>query len=270
MVSLMDYEILTQEVFYRSEHILNYIERHPNLSLLDKEAIENTILDALVAKNLIDPTKQSLDLENLCIQEDLNHKVYNNHPDITSIPLSIKEKMRQQSLVITGSVPLSVFYSKPAGKVSYCIYDMNTALSSLFSNFSFIDCSYDSPTRPGIRAENRPFLEIEINGEKYLVDALTKRVFKSSWFKKAYNLKIDSIISKEEFNSKQKSIYEEQTETREDYGWFLMLSLPIYESIKGPKLEETMFEIEESKKYFPEAFKDMERIQEDMMTKKFI
>lgn len=265
MRSLYDYDILVRDVFYRSEHILSYIERHPNMSPLDIEALSNTILDALVATGSINPKAESLDLSEMAIVEDLNHITYNPHPNVTSIPLSIKEAMRHKSLVITGSVPISFFYAKPAGPVSFCIYDMNTALSTLFPEFSFIDCNYDSPTRPGVRATKRPFLEVPINGELYLVDALTKRIFKSSWFKRVYNLEVIYEVKNTEFTAKQREIYAEQTQESDNYATLLIFSLPILESMPNyHKNEETNYEVEKSREFYPQAFAEVERIQQEL------
>lgn len=61
MKSLLDYEPLVNEVFYKCWHILEYIEKHLEMTELDKEAIQATIMDALVYKNLINPEKESLD-----------------------------------------------------------------------------------------------------------------------------------------------------------------------------------------------------------------
>lgn len=271
MKSLFDFEILVNDVFYRSEHVLNYLERHPNMNELDREALCNTIMDALVYKGLIDPKQDSLNLDEMCIMHNLDYYCYQEQPNVTSIPLYIKEQMRDKSLVITGSIPLAVFYAKPAGQVSFCIYDMNTALSVLFDEFSFIDCNYDSPTREGQRAEKRPFLEITMNGTKYLVDALTKRCFKSSWFKDKYNMVVDYEVSNKEFDERQKTIYEEQTTPKNNYGMYLVMSLPILETLKGiPKQEETQYEMEKSKSYFPESFKEVDDIKRDMMVKGFV
>ena len=55
--SLFEYDILVNDVFYRFWHILTWIEEHPDMSDLDKEAICATIMDALVYKCLIDPEK---------------------------------------------------------------------------------------------------------------------------------------------------------------------------------------------------------------------
>lgn len=265
MKSLLDYELLVNDVFYRSEHVLSYLERHKNISILDREAISNTILDALVSQNLLDPSKESLDLDNLCIVNNLDHHVYNPHPNVTSIPLSIKESMRKRSILISGSIPISVFYARPAGQVSFCIYDMNTALSIFFPSFSFITCSYDSPTRENIRAEHRPFLEAEINGELYLIDALTKRIFKSSWFTKKYNLIIESIRSSDTFDEEQKKWYEEVTEEVDNYGSYLSIAMPLINMMNNhPKQEETIYEMEQSRKYFKEAFEDCEQINKAM------
>lgn len=48
MTSLLDYDILTNEVFYRCWHILDYIAAHPDMPPLERESIEATIMEALV------------------------------------------------------------------------------------------------------------------------------------------------------------------------------------------------------------------------------
>ena len=50
MTNLLDYEVLVNETFYKCWHILDYIKAHPNMSEPDKEAINATIMDALVTK----------------------------------------------------------------------------------------------------------------------------------------------------------------------------------------------------------------------------
>lgn len=265
MKSLYDYELLQNEVFYRSEYILKYLERHQTLSDLDKAAIANTILDALVTKGLIDPAKQSLDLDCLAIVNDLNHIPYNPTPLVSSIPLDIKEKMRHKCVIISAGIPLSIFCSKPSGPVHFCIYDMNTAFSTLFPSFKFIVCDYDSPTRKGARATERPFVEVNINGEDYLVDLLTKRIFKSSWFKAKFNLTITREISPETYNSVQKAYYAEKTEEHQDLASYLLLMEILNEGNQNnPRLEETLYEIEQSKKNFPNVFDELEAMKADM------
>ena len=70
MKSLLNFELITNEVFYRGWHILEYIEHHPDMPPLERESIEATIMEALVSKKLIDPKKGSLDLNNLSIVLD--------------------------------------------------------------------------------------------------------------------------------------------------------------------------------------------------------
>ena len=98
-----------------------------------------------------------------------------------------------------------MFYAKSAGPVSFCIYDMNT----VFSAFFVITCDYDSHTREGVVAKDRPFVEASINGMNYLVDTLTKRMFRSDLFRKRYHLKEKNSISKRDFNLEQAEIYME-------------------------------------------------------------
>lgn len=57
MKNLFDYELLVNEVFYKCWHILEYIEKHPNMSDLDRQAIKATIMDALVTKKTNRPKK---------------------------------------------------------------------------------------------------------------------------------------------------------------------------------------------------------------------
>lgn len=262
MHSLFEYKILTERVFYRSWYILEYMENHPNMEQLDKEAIQATIMDALVFEKLIDPNKQSLDIKNLCIRDNLDYYCYESHPFVMGIPLNIKEKMRTKAIKITGGIPLSVYYSKPAGPVSFCIYDMNTAFSVLFDNFKFLVCDYDSPTRNKARAEDRPFIEVEIDGVLYLVDALTKRIFRSDLFVKKYNLIIKDSIAKKEFNQKKEKYYLEDTTEFLNYGIFLHFAQNLPED-RLNSFSEFKYEIEQSKIYFPQSFEELEYIKKD-------
>lgn len=265
MKSIYDFDLLQNEVFYRSEHILKYLERHKYLSDLDKAAIANTILDALVTKGLMDPKTQSLDFERLEICDDLDHLVYSSTPDVTSIPLSFKEAMRQKCLNISGGVPVAVFCSKPAGPIHTCIYDMNTAFSSFFPWFKFLLCDYDSPTRPGQKALDRPFLEVIINGEHYLVDMLGKIIFKTSWFKAHYNLDVTWEIASDNFDDERKDFYAKKTAEEQNIAPFLG-TMEIFASVglNDPRLEEMIYEIGQIPLHFLEAIKDLEAMKADM------
>ncbi len=57
MKKLLEYDFLMKDVFYKCWHILEYIDKHPNMSELDREAIKATIMDALVYKDLIEAEK---------------------------------------------------------------------------------------------------------------------------------------------------------------------------------------------------------------------
>lgn len=92
MRKLESYELLVNDVFYRSQHILDYIVNPSDMGALDREVVCATIMDALVYKGLIDPTNQSLDFNTLCICDDLEHYCYDSEPFVTSISLEIKEK----------------------------------------------------------------------------------------------------------------------------------------------------------------------------------
>lgn len=271
MKSIYDYDFLQNEVFYRSQHILKYLERTKDISSLDKEAIANTILDALVYKGLIDPASQSLDMNTLSIMDDLDHITYDKTPNITSIPASIKEAMRHKCIRISAGIPIAIFCAKPGSETHTCIYDMNSSFSSLFPTFRFLLCDYDSPTREGVRATERPFVEVNINGEDYLVDTLTKRILKTSWFEKAYNMQIHYEVTPETFDEEQRKQYSKKTAPNEQLASYLAI-MEIFHEVytHNPKMEETLFEIEKSRENFPEAFIELAEMKADMQRIKFI
>lgn len=165
-----------------------------------------------VDSKVMNPTKQSLDLETMDIVDDLNHIIYDYHSTVTSIPLSIKEKMRHKCLKIT------------------------------------VSCSYNSPTREGVRTEVRPFLEISYHDDKYYVDALTKRMFKRDWFDKTYNLEEKERIPKTNISSFQQKFYDEQTSCSDDYYILIDFLEPLTDTLRGTfKNEELIYEFDKSK-----------------------
>lgn len=259
MKKLEEYDIL-QTVFYRGVRILEYIAMHPNMDSLDKEAIEATIMSALVYTKSIDPNCEFLNLDSLSIEKD--GYAYQEYPFVTGYPLWLKEEMRKRIIRQTGSIPISVHAARPSGRVTYCIYDANTALSVFFDEFSFIEADYDSPTRPGVRVKNRPFLEVKMGEKYYLVDILTKRFFELEEFSKRYHLSETHRIRNKNFTPEQQEIYREQTEDkREQYGTFLAFSIPMMEVFtKYSKFQEYLYELEESKKIFPEAWVDADNM----------
>lgn len=264
MKSLFDYEILLNEVFYKCWHILEYIENHPDMSDLDKDAIKATIMEALVSKKLIDPNAQSLDFENLCIVDDLDHYNYEKNPNISGIPLWMKEEFRKKSIYITGGIPVSVFLAKPPSKfIRYCVYDPNTAVSSIFEDATFYNSVYNSPTR-GIRIEEkRPFVEVEIDGELYLVDTLTKRILKSSWFKEKYGFLAVSRQKISEMDDERLGYYKEAVSDDRRLANSLSFMLPILEYGR-PEHAEQRYEVEQSKRYFPEQWAEYEEIKKEI------
>lgn len=265
MTSLLDYKLITNEVFYRCWHIIDYIEAHPDMKPLEREAIQATIMEALVSKKLIDPEKQSLDLSTLSIVDDKNHYCYEKHPRICGIPLWMKEKFRGRSLYIIGGEPISLRLSRPPSKFNQtCVYDPNIAVSSIFDDATFYNTIYDSPTREGVRLEEtRPFVEVEIDGVKYLVDVLTKRILRSDWFKKDYNMEItyEKTISK--CSKKEKKLYNRQIEPHICLAELIPLVGHITESNR-PELAEYCYELELTKKYFPEEWERAEKIKREM------
>lgn len=264
MKSLFDYPVLVNETFYKCWHILEYLEHHDNLDELEKEAIRATIMDALVYKGEIDPESEFLSLTNLAITNNSSDYHYTKTPNVCGIPMEIKDKLRHKSLYISAGVPVTLFLAKPPSKfIRYCVYDPNTAFSSIFDDFSFYEAIYTSPTR-GVRLnDTRPFVEVEINGELYLVDTITNRIFKSSFFKEHYDLEIVDSIRKKNFNRKQKELYAEQTKEHSA----LADIIAIYElnkQIQAPDLAEQNYELERSKEIYPEAWEEYRKIQEHM------
>ena len=274
MKSLYEYEVLNC-VFYRSEKILFYLERRmkrgETLDPLDQEAIAQTILHALVDTGELDPKKEGLLFSKLAIAPLGDETIcYQKHPFVMGIPLALKEKMRHSSLTITGGIPISLHAARPASQVHFCIYDANTALSFLFSEFSFITCSYDSPTREGKRANKRPFLKADLEGVFYLFDLLTKRVFSYDEFLMRYHVTIENSISNQEFSKEQQKQYQEMiARDNTHYPDFLAFTASFFDAFKAiPDMEEFLFELEESKKHFPEAFLESEKIKQAVALEK--
>lgn len=264
MRKLIDIDFVVNEVFYKCWHILDYIQEHSPLSELDKEAIEATIMDALVYKKLINLEKESLDLDNLCIVEDLEHYRYEEFPDVCGIPQWMKEEFRKKSIYISGGIPVSLFLANPPSKENrYCVYDPNTAVSSIFPDATFYNVTYISPTRNIEIEEPRPFVEVNIKGELYLVDTLTKRIFKSSFFKERYGFKVKSETIVSKMAGEKLQIYMEFIKENKDFSMSLSLyDLLINDFRTIPSKAETVYEYEKSKEYFPEEWekaKDFKR-----------
>lgn len=264
MKSLFDYPFIVNELFYKGWHLFEYMEKH-KLTELDKEAIKATIMDALVYKELINPEEEFLNLESLSITNNPNDYHYTKTPNVSCIPQHIKDILRRKCVKQSASVPIMLFIAKPPSKWSrYCVYDPNYAVSSVFPEASFYECIYDSPTRPGIRLEKtRPFVEVSINGELYLVDTITNRIFRSSWFKETYNMEIKDTVRTTKLTKKQQKIYKEMCEER----CILAEMIPIYKlnmELPIPDFAETNYEVEQTKKIFPEEWERAERIEEEM------
>lgn len=261
MTSLLEYDVLLTEVFYRCWHILEYYEKHPDMDELEREAIKATIMDALVTKKLINPECQSLDLDNLCIVDNLEHYVYNPHPNICGIPLWMKEKFRSKTIRQSAGLPLSVYLSRPPSKnFRSCVYDPNTAVSSIFEDATFYNCFYNSPTR-GIRIESkRPFVEVEIDGVLYLVDTLTKRILKSSWFKEKYEFEVVGQYSISTMDHYRRQYYEEMVEDSSDFA--VLIGMFLYNSSNGgPQYAEMRYELEQIKINYPKQWKQYEEME---------
>lgn len=263
MRNIIDFEVITNETFYKGWHILEYIEKK-ELTPLDIEAIKATIMDALVYKGLINPEKDFLNLEELTITNNPNDYHYTKTPNVSGIPQHIKEQLRHISIYQSAGLPVMLYIAKPPSKIGYCVYDPNYAVSAIFDNVNFLEVIYDSPTRPGVRlTETRPFIEVSINGEQYLVDTITNRIFKSSWFKETYNMDIKDSISKKDFNKKQKESYQRMIKPENN----LANSMFIYDmtlSIPAPELAETRYEVEQAKKNYPDQARKAEYLNIEM------
>lgn len=264
MKSLFDYPFIINELFYKGWRLFEYMEKH-ELTELDKETIKATIMDALVYKGLINPEEEFLNLEELSITNNLNDYHYTKTPNVSCIPQHIKDILRRKCVRQSASVPIMLFIAKPASKWSrYCVYDPNYAVSSVFPEASFYECIYDSPTRPGIRLEKtRPFVEVPINGELYLVDTITNRIFKSSWFKETYNMEIKDTVRTTKLTKKQQKLYQEMCEER----CILAEMIPIYKlnmELPMPDWAETNYEVEQTKTTFPEEWIKAEQIEEEL------
>lgn len=264
MKKLCDYDVLINETFYKCWHILDYIIEHPEMSDLDKQAIKATIMDALVTRKQIDPEKQSLDLDNFCIADNLENYVFEKHPNICGIPLWMKDEFRKRCLYITGGIPISMFLAKaPSKRVRYCVYDPNTAVSAIFEDATFYNAIYDSPTR-GIRlTEVRPFVEVAIDGELYLVDTLTKRILKSSWFKQKYNFEAKNKQTISKMGKKRLKYYKDAIKEHKHLAETLPFMMHILD-YNVPNQAEMQYELLESKKLFPEEWEKSEQILKEM------
>lgn len=256
MKSLFEYDILVNHTFYRSWHILEYIEKHPDMSELDREAIKATIMDALVYDGAIDPDWEYLDLDNLCISGDPAGYEYDLHPNVAGIPMWLKEEMRHKCIKQSAGIPVAMYVARPAAYPgAYCVYDPNTCVSSLFKDFTFYEVKYISPTR-GVKIDkSRPFVEVDLCGELYLVDILTKRVFKSSWFREQFEMEVIDSNSPKKFNREQRKIYKEQTEDNVDIATYLSVTEFMREMMPETEKDAEMnYEREQSKKNYPKEW----------------
>ena len=236
------------------------------MSELDKEAIKATIMDALVYAGAIDPDWEYLDLDNCCISGDPAGYEYDIHPNVSSIPMWLKEEMRHKCVTISAGIPVAMYVARPASYPgAYCVYDPNTAVSSLFKDFTFYSVKYISPTR-GVRIkESRPFVEVDISGELYLVDILTKRIFKSSWFKETFQMEVIDQNSLSKFNRKQRKMYRDQGQESINLATHLSFVEEIRQLMpKAPKDAEMDYEVEMSKINYPEEWERYKIMKQEM------
>lgn len=262
MKSLYDYDVLVYEVFHRCWHILEYIEKHPKMDELEREVISNTIMNALVYKGLIDKDEETLDLANLCIRKSKDYFKYQEKPNATGIPLWLKEKLRAKKVKITAGMPISMFLAKPAGVAHFhfCLYDVCHAISTIFEDFTNISAIYDSPTRNGVRlTEPRPFLEINLDGEPYLIDVLLKRMYKKSFFSKNFNMEITFSKSNKKFNGSDKVYFNEEIALETNSFGNTLFALRDFLGLVVDSCDtaEMYYEIEQSKVNEPEAWREL-------------
>lgn len=271
-MNLYDYDILVNDIFYRGWHILEYIEKHPNMSELDRECVQNTIMDALVSKGLIDSTCQSLNWENGSIDFDLKHFCYQEEPNVVGIPLWLKEKMRTNAIENSDGLSIALHFLRPSSSFArYCLYDPCVSLAALFEDFSLDDYIYDSPTREGYRLERyeeRPFLDVLINGVHYLIDVLLKRMYKRDYFLKNYAAVCTYKRSKKEFyygEMRRNETKRLMSPTSQEQFATSLFALKTFLDNLGSqgKNAEFLYELEQSKILFPEAWVEYEEINND-------
>lgn len=266
MKRLEEYSVLTEQTFYRGWHILDYIRENPNMSALEWEAVKASMMVALVDTNSIDYEKEALDLEHFCITDKCEGLYcYLKYPNVCGIPLWMKRKFREKSLKISSGSPVSMFLTMPSG-VQRCVYDMNTASSVFFDDWTFYEVNYKSPTKPGKVATERPFIEITIDGIPYLLDHLTRRIYRRDYFEKTYGFDIVYSASKSEIYAcqKKRDFYEEQTSDNLRMDAALETYFTIGQFIQSPNACEYHYEVEMSKKYFPEGWQDYQEFKEAM------
>ncbi len=264
MKKLEEYAALNDFVFYRHYHILEYIKLKEPLSSLDREALAATIMHALVDLHLIDKERETLDLDNLCIRDDGIGYHYEEHPFAQGTPLWIKDQLRKKCLMITGGLPVTMKLSMLSPFQKTCVYDLNTAYSCTFSKFTFYEADYDSPTRPGVIAKDRPFLEVEIDGVKYLVDTLLDRLYLSEEFKKRYHMQIKSQFDSWNLNANQQNIYSSHVQESNHYFSGLIAIFDLFQpSFNQPYFAEYNFEYQRAHENFPEIFQEARDIMQD-------
>lgn len=157
------------------------------------------------------------------------------------------------------------FIAKPPSKISrFCVYDPNTAISSIFPECSFYEAIYDSPTRNIRLTKTRPFIEVPIFDELYLVDTITKRIFKSSSFKEKYHMEVKSTIKKQELTGKSKTAYESAVKDENNLAQIIDFFEMVLQGTEAPDLAEMRYELEQSKIYFPEEWQKHEIYESEM------
>lgn len=265
MKKLEEFELLKKDVFYRGYHILEWIKLHPKMTELQKEIISASIIQALISKEEIDKT-DLLDLNNLAIVNSVVNKEdlyrYQEHPFVQGFPLWMKEELRHKACCQTGHSPASVFLSMPEGP-SRCVYDMNLAISLLFDDFTLYLVDYNSPTRIGKRAIDRPFIEIEIDGVLYLADTLLKCLYRSDMFKEKYGFDIKDKNAFHDFSKAQLKMYAKNTAMNlHGYADYLLLCDTMFETMKErPEIQEQRYEIDKSLEIFPEVLEEKKILQ---------
>ena len=252
--NLLEFKVLLDEVFYKGWNIIEYIEKHPNMSELDEDAIKATIMDALVSKGLINPASESLDLKKLCITQSVCHYRYEKNPNVCGFPLWMKRKFRNKSILISKGVPISIFLTNPSYKSEKAnILYQNLAVSAIFEDATFYNAIYDSPTEGSRIEEPRQFVEINISGELYLVDVLTNRMFKSKWFKEKYNFEVINQWSIKELEDQGAMFYKNSTSEKVSLSEELETFIPSLSQNTPDKAEEK-YELEQSKRIYPQEW----------------
>ncbi len=251
---LESFPLLKEKVFYRGCPILAYIQNHGSLASEDIKALKATLMDALVTSREVqlDPDRFALDFDRLAIVEsgqlEDGYYHYETTPDVMGFPHVLQEAMRHKCLQVTGGLPISVFLSLPT---EHHIEDMNRAMESLFSDFT----EYNFTQQVAGKVKTQQLVEVRMHGELYMIDTVSKRFLKSSYFNENYEVVCNSILPKAAFSGKALRQYQQDVREVCQYASYLVMSEPLLSGLENNCIySQFLYERKESEKNFPRAF----------------